>query len=86
MILHFSRQDLPTTALNAVLSIDKTLGAFRPEERLVIAAESVLGVLRELRLVGLEEPKHQKDYDAICGDVQASLRREIEALRFEKSH
>ena len=86
MILRFSRQDLPATAMQAVLSIDKTLSAFRPEERLVIAAESVLAVLRELRLVGLKEPNQQKDFDAVCGDVQASLRREIEALRFEKSH
>jgi hypothetical protein len=43
-------------------------------------------VLREFRLAGLNEPKTQKDYDTVCGDVQASLRREIEALRFEKSH
>jgi hypothetical protein len=41
MILRFSRQDLPANAVKAVLSIDKTLSAFRPEERLVIAAESV---------------------------------------------
>jgi hypothetical protein len=86
MILRFSRQDLPANAMKAVLSIDKTLSAFRPEERLVIAAESILGVLRDLRLDGPREPNHQKDFDAICGDVQASLRREIEALRFEKSN
>ena len=86
MILHFSRQDLPADAMNAVLSIDKTLSAFRPEERLVIAAESLLGVLRNLRLDGLVEPKRLKDFDALCGAVQASLRRVIEALRFETSH
>ncbi len=72
--------------MEAVLGIVKTVSAFPPDERLGIVGESVLGVLRELRLPAQKEPTRGKSYDALCGDVQAWLRREIEALRFEKAH
>ncbi len=85
MILRVAREDLYSDAMNAVLSIHNTLSAFLPDQQLAIVAESVLGVLRELRLPAQKEPKRQKSYDALCGDVQAWLRREIETLRFEKS-
>ncbi len=86
MILRVPREDLSSQTMQAVLSIQDTLSRFPLEKRLAIVAESVLGVLRELRLPGQKEPKRQKSYDALCGDVQAWLRREIETLRFEKSH
>jgi hypothetical protein len=72
--------------VEAVLGIVKIVSAFPPDERLAIVAESVLGVLRELRLSGQKDPTRRKRYDALGGDVQAWLRREIETLRFEKSH
>ncbi len=86
MILRVPRDALTPKAVEAVLSIVKTVSAFPPDERLAIVAESVLGVLRELRLPGQKDPKRQKSYDVLCGDVQMWLRREIEALRFEKAH
>jgi hypothetical protein len=81
-----ARDDFSPHALQAVLSIDKILSAFPPDDRLAIAAETVLGVLRELRLLGQNEPARQPRYDAVRGDVLAWLCRGIEALRFEKSH
>ncbi len=86
MILLVPREDLTPKAVEAVLRIVKTVSAFPPDERLAIVAESVLGILRELRLPGQKDPKRQKSYDTLCGDVQMWLRREIETLRFEKSH
>ncbi len=86
MILRVPREDLTPKAVEAVLSIVKTVSAFPPDKRLAIVAESVLGVLRELRLPAQKEQNRQKSYDALCGDVQAWLRREIETLRFQKSH
>ncbi len=86
MILHVSPEDLSPTDVKAVVSIDKTLSVFPLEDRVIIAATSFLGVLRELRLVTPQDPDRRKSYDTLCGDVQMWLRREIETLRFEKSH
>ncbi len=86
MILHVSPGDLSPGAVKAVLSVDKTLSGFPLEDRVMIAAASFLGVLRELRYVAQPDPDRRTRYDTFCGDVQAWLRREIETLRFEKSH
>ncbi len=86
MILRVPPEELTLEAMQAVLSIDKTVSALPPDKRMAIVAESVLGVLREFRLLAQKEPERRKSYDALCGDVQAWLRREIETLRFEKSH
>lgn len=86
MILRVTREDLSSQTMQAVLSIQDTLSRFPLEKRLAVVAECVLGVLRGLRLPAQTEPKRQKSYNALCGEVQAWLRREIETLRFEKSH
>ncbi len=86
MILHVSPEDLSPGAVKAVMTIDKSLGGFPLEDRVIIAATSFLGVLRELRLVAQQGPDRRKSHDTFCGDVQAWLRREIEGLRFTKSH
>ncbi len=86
MILHVSPEDLSPGAVKAVMRIDKTLSGFPLEDRVILAATSFLGVLRELRCVGQQDPDRRRSYDTFCGDVQAWLRREIETLRFEKSH
>ena len=85
MILRTPREKMSSNAMKAVLRIDKTLNTFSPEERLPIAAECVVGALRELRLLGQKEPERQEGFDALCSELQAWLRREIEALRFRKS-
>ncbi len=85
MILQVTREDLSSDTMQAVLSIHDTLSCLPLDERLVVAAEYVLVVLREQRLLAQTEPTRRKSYGALCGDVQAWLRREIETLRFEKS-
>jgi hypothetical protein len=47
------------------------------------AVVAVLGALRERFAKTAEE---QGAFDLLCSDVQAWLRREIEALRFTKAH
>jgi len=86
MILRVSPKDFSPNTVRAVLTIHGTLSAFPPDQQLAVAAECVLGVLRELRLLGQREPERRKSYDTLCSDLQAWLRREIETLRFEKSH
>jgi hypothetical protein len=85
MILRIPRESMSSDAMKAVLRIDKTLSIFPPEERLPIAAECVVGALRELRLLARKEPERQESFDLLCSELQAWLRREIEALRFRKS-
>jgi hypothetical protein len=55
MILQISRDSLSSDAMSAILSIEKTLSAFPPDEQLLIAKECVVSVLRELRLVSENE-------------------------------
>ncbi len=50
-----------------------------------IAGEWALGMLREVRRWEERDPLHQERFDALCGDTLAWLRREIEALRFDRS-
>jgi hypothetical protein len=85
MNLRIPRESMSSDAMKAVLRIDKTLNSFSPEERLPIAAECVVGALRELRLLGQKEPERQPGFDALRSELQAWLRQEIEALRFRKS-
>jgi hypothetical protein len=86
MILRVSQKDVSPDTVWAVLTIHGTLSAFPPDQQVAVAGECVLGVLRELRFIGQREPRRRKSFDALCSDVQAWLRREIETLRFEKSH
>ena len=86
MLLGMARENLSSEAMTAVLRIDKTVNAFPLDKRLPIAAEILLDVLRERRLIGQEEPERQQDSDTLCGAMQMWLRSEIESLRFEKSH
>ena len=86
MILRVAREDLSSQTMPAVLRIQDTLSRFPLDKRLPVVTECVLGVLREQRLLAQRDLKRRKSYDALCGDVQAWLRREIETLRFEKSH
>ena len=86
MILQISRDSLSSDAMNAILSIEKTLSTFLPDERLIIAKECVVSVLRELRLVSEDEPVRQEPFDTLCGLMQSSFRSQIESLRFKKSH
>ena len=85
MILRIPRENLSSDAMKAVLRIDQTLNTFPPEERLPIAAECVVGALRELRLLGQKEPERQQGFDVLCSELQVWLRQEIDALRFRKS-
>ena len=82
MLLGMARENLSSEAMTAVLSIDKTVNAFPLDKRLPIAAEILLDVLRERRLIGQEEPERQQDSDTLGGNVQTWLRRKIESLRF----
>ncbi len=86
MILRAFPEDLSTDAVTAVMSIQGTLTPFPPEQQVTIAAECIVGVLRELRLPAQQNPTRRKQYDVLCGEVQVWLRREIETLHFEKSH
>jgi hypothetical protein len=50
-----------------------------------IAGEWALGMLRELRRQAEQDRAPQGRFDVLCSETLAWLRREIEALRFEKS-
>ena len=50
-----------------------------------IAGEWALGMFRELRRLGEGDPTHPERFDALCGETLAWLRREIAAIRFERS-
>ncbi len=60
IILHVSPEDLSAGAVNAVMNIDRTLSGLPPEDRVIIAAESFLGVLREFRLLAQKDPDGRK--------------------------
>ncbi len=86
MLLQISPDRVSPQAVDAILKIEQALDGFEPADQLVIAGECVLGILRDLRSVGKNDPARQPAFDAICSDVQTWLRQKIEEFRFEKSH
>ncbi len=71
--------------MDAICKIEETLNAFELPDQLIIAGKCVLGILLELRHMGEQDADRQPDFDVICSDVQAWLRRHIETFRFQKS-
>lgn len=86
MILQIPTDRFSSSMMKAILDTEKTLSAFESPDQLVIAGECVLGILRDLRKVGEQDPDRRAHFGAICSDVQTWLRQGIEALRFTKSH
>ena len=86
MILRALREDLSADAVKAVLSIQGIPNPLPHAQQLVITAECLVGFLKELGLPCQDTPERQAECATVLGKVQSLGRREIEALRFEKSH